>query len=479
MGQISEIEPRCIFERFEEITQIPRGSGNEKKISDYLVEFADRRGLIAYRDEHNNVTVLKPASAGMEDRQTVILQAHMDMVCVAEEDKHIDFDNTPVEAYSDGEYIRAKGTSLGADDGIGMAMILAVLDSDTVKHPMIEAVFTTDEEVGMGGAQNYDFSKLAGNKMINLDTEEENHIVVGCAGGCTCEISGKCKKEKAEGIVYEVTVSGLTGGHSGVQIGNELANANVLMGRLLGNCANVSEIALNSVDGGLRDNAICRQTKATVVVKKKTTKEFEKIVEKTADEFKKEYLYTEPNLNVKIKEKGKDKIEVISAGDFRKVTGLLQLLPNGTDRYVKPGDEVIASANVGILRVRPKSFCISTSLRGNQMSLRDSLTERVTLLAEAFDAKMFIKGSYPAWEKSENSDFARSVAKKYTDRFMKPIEIVNIHAGLECAFFSRNLKDTEIISIGPDIEGAHTTEECLSIASVVREWELLKAVLME
>lgn len=479
MGTISELEPKCVFEQFEKIISIPRTSGNEKQISDYLVEFAGKRGFIAYQDKLCNVTILKPATPGMEEKDTIILQAHMDMVGAIEEGSNFDFNKDSIEAFVEDNFIKSKGTTLGADNGIGMAIILAILESDDLAHPMIEAVFTVGEEVGLDGANGYDYSKLKGRKLINLDTEEENHIVIGCAGGCRCNISDKCKKEKVEGILYEIIVSNLTGGHSGCEIHKDRANANVLMGRILAKAIDSCELSLVSMEGGTLDNAICTHCKAVVAVKKKNTKDFEKTIDNMRDDIKREYSVSDPDMKIKIKEKGKEKVEAVSDSDFKRIIGLLLDVPNGVAKYSQEMPKmVVASSNVGIVRVKPKQFCISLSLRGNRNSYLDNLKRRVSALAFAFDSKLEIVGNYVPWEACDNNELAEKILDVYKKKFNRDIEIVNIHAGLECALFCNNIKNLEAVSIGPDIFGAHTTGEKVDIDSVKREWELVKEILV-
>ena len=475
--QLTDLNPKKVFEFFGELTRIPRGSGNERAVSDYLVEFASKRGLLAYQDEFNNVTILKPATAGMEDKETVIMQAHMDMVCVADDDVKINFAKDPIEAYVDGDYVRARGTSLGADDGIGIAMILAVLDSDEVSHPMIEAVFTTDEEVGLGGANGYDTSRLKGKRFINIDTEEENHLVIGCAGGIRCDVSSKCKNQKVEGNVYEIGINSLTGGHSGTEIYKGSANANVLMGRLLDLLMKNAEFSIGSFSGGTMGNAICTSASATVVVKKKQSKAFEKCIKSFADSMKSEYRKTDPDLNVKCKDKGKGKLEVMSTKDMTRFVALLNLLPNGVAKMSQISEMVETSSNIGIVNAKPKSFNICVSIRSNKNDSLEWMISRVEMLANAFNVQFSGRNRYPAWECDEISDFARSARQLYTKMFDKDIEIITIHAGLECALFSKKIKGLDAISIGPDMWNVHTTGEKLSISSTEREWKYLLELL--
>ena len=476
MNNISKLEPKCVFGFFDEITRIPRVSQNEKNISDYLVKFASDRGFIAYQDKLLNVTILKPATEGMEDKNTVILQAHMDMVGAKKEGKDFDFGANPIEAYEEDGFVKAKGTTLGADDGIGMAMILALLDSKDASHPMLEAVFTVNEEVGLVGAAGYDYKKLKGKRLINIDSEEENHIVTGCAGGCTTSITSKCRKEKSEGIVYEVIISGLIGGHSGLNINEGRANANVIMGRLFARVRDVCETALSEYEGGTLDNAICNLAKAELVVKKKNSDDFEKAVEEFYKDIRLEYCKTDPDLKIKVKNHGKSKKETVSAGDFDRITGILASLTNGIYKYSQNIDGcVIASSNIGIVRVKPKQFSINTFVRGNRDYLTRELVDKNRRIAEAFGAQMTDSGLMPAWEGVPDGDFAKQAENIYRKLFPgRDIGVTTIHAGVECAYFCNNIKGLEAISLGPNLTGAHTVCESLDVESTQRMWEFLK-----
>ena len=478
MGEKLEgLEPQIVFDYFEKITKIPRGSHNEKAISDWLVKFADKRGLIAYQDEYCNVTILKPATADMEDKDTVILQAHMDMVCVKDDDAETDPAKDPVDVYVDGDYVKAKGTSLGADDGIGMAFILAILASDDISHPMIEAVFTACEEEGLIGAGGYDASRLKGKRFINIDTEEDYHAIIGCAGGCRCDISSKCKNGKEEGNIYEIGISGLIGGHSGNEIDKGRANANVLMGRLFDLAIPGCEFKLGNYDGGTRDNAICSSASATVVVRKKQGKAFEKIVKSFTDSVCAEYAATDPDLKIKCKDKGKGKLEVMSTKDLLRLSTLLKLLPDGVQRYDREEDLVETSANIGVVNARPKGFSVCVSLRSNRDATLEWMISKVRSIALLTGVTLECRGRYPAWECDKPSDFVLAAAALYRKIFGADIEITKIHAGLECAIFAGKIKDIDAISIGPNMDGVHTTSERLSISSTQREWKYLTELL--
>ena len=474
--KLSDLEPKKVFSFFEELTKIPRGSGNEKAVSDFLVDFASRRGLIAYQDEKKNVTILKPATDGMEEKPTVILQAHMDMVAVKDDDSAVDPAKEALDVYVDGDFVKARGTSLGADDGIGVAFILAILDSDDISHPMIEAVFTADEEEGLGGAYGYDCSRLKGKRLINIDTEEENHIVNGCAGGVCCDLSSKCKTTKEEGTVYDIAISNLTGGHSGTEIHKGGANANVLMGRFLLAASRAAEFFLSTYEGGTKDNAICTSAKATVVVKKKNGKAFEKCIKAFGEEILALYGKTDPDFVVKCKDKGKGKLEVMSSKDFSRFVAILNQLPNGVIKMSQSYDMVETSANIGVVSAKPKSYSITVSLRSNRDMSLEWMIAKAEMLAKAYDVSFAQRGMYPAWE-SSGDDFARSAKQLYERMFSRNIDIVTIHAGLECALFSKKIKDLEVISIGPDLSDVHTTSESLSISSTQREWQFIKELI--
>ncbi len=471
--KLSGLEPKKVFEFFEELTKIPRGSKNEKAVSDYLVNFASSRGLIAYQDELYNVTILKPAADGMEEKPTIILQAHMDMVCVKDDESSVDPAKDPLDIYVDGDYVRARGTSLGADDGIGVAYILAILDSNDISHPMIEAIFTTDEEEGLAGASGYDTSRIKGRRFINIDTEEENHIVTGCAGGVHCDLSSKCKTTKAEGTVYDIAITNLTGGHSGNEIHKGGANANVLMARFFMMALESCEFSLGTYEGGTKDNAICKSAKASVLVKKKNGKAFEKCIKTFGEEILAGYGKTDPDFSVKCKDKGKGKMEVMGTKDFLRFVAVLNQLPNGVIKMSQINDGMVeTSANIGIVTAKPKGYTIALSLRSNRNQSLDCERSKVMMLAKAYDIQCSERSRYPAWE-SQSDYFAKSAKALYERMFDKKIEIISIHAGLECALFSKKMKDIEAISIGPDLDGVHTTSERLSVSSTARVWKYL------
>lgn len=478
MGALSSLEPKEVFDFFEEICAIPRPSRNEKQISDYLVAFANQRNLEVYQDEVWNVIIKKPATAGYENKDTIIMQAHTDMVCVFDDTAEADPALKGVVPLVDKDNITAKGTTLGADDGIGMAYILAVLDSNDFPHPAIEAVFTSSEEVGLDGAKALDVSKLSGRKMINIDTEEENHLVIGCAGGCRSDMTLKYKPVKSKGRLLSLKIGGLVGGHSGVEIDKGSANANVLMGRVLYELASKHNIELVSVRGGDKDNAISTSCEAKILAKKKEVGEIEASVMNICKHLKAEFFGTDPDMYMELTNEGKSKCKVLKKADFAKFLSLVNLIPYGVIKMsqVTPG-LVETSINHGILDVSDGVISITNSIRSNITSGKEWKKNKHQIIAETFGAELVFRGEYPSWESNGITDFVKLAAAKYDEVMHKPIEIITIHAGLECALFCEKIPGLEAISIGPEMSGVHTVNEALNIESVQNEWKVIKAIL--
>lgn len=478
--KMTHIEPKIVFKHFDEICKIKRPSYDEGAISEYLVQFAVNHDLEYHHDEANNVIIYKGATQGRETDEKIILQSHIDMVCVAD-GKSVDeaFENG-VEAYVDGDHIRAKGTTLGADDGIGIAMTLAILASEDISHPGIEAVFTTSEEVGLDGAKALDESRLSAKKMINIDTEEEDNLVIGCAGGCRSDISFTYKPVKEKGLELKLVMSGLTGGHSGVEIHKGSANANVLMGRLLYLISKSIPYGLKSIHGGEKENAICDSCEAIIIIKKKYLDDVLNIVSEYREEVKISYFVTDPYLDVMAIPGEKVKEKCVETSDRDRIINIIVAAPHGVMKMRQSDPRFVEkSLNLGVLSVDDGKVSISHCLRSNSDANKKWLQERLSIIANAFGAEIDFNGDYPAWESVDVSDFAKSVAGKYEKLFGKPINIHTEHAGLECALFSKKIPGIDAISIGPNITGAHTVSEALSISSVQREWELIKEILKD
>ena len=471
------------FRYFEEISSVPRGSGYNEKISRYLVDFAERHNLEVYQDKALNVIIRKPASAGFENAPGVILQGHMDMVCEKDAKVEHDFLTQGLELAFDDEAVFARGTTLGGDDGIAIAYGLAILASDTICHPALELVVTTDEETGMFGAKALDMSRLQGKYYINLDSEEEGTLLVGCAGGMRIQLSLELERETSSGIVETLELTGLKGGHSGCEIDKNRTNAVLLMGRMLQELRGKAAFRLCSLSGGNKDNAIPREAKAVVMIAQKDREVWEKAAADCLAQYKAELAATEPELQGSCKareEDGTEEIRVLTDTTLDKVLTVLLLAPNGVQRM--SGDIpglVESSLNMGIFRLEEDSaeMTANYSLRSSVPSYRDFMAEQLRMLAHIVHAAYWEGDSYPAWVYRRDSRLRGLMAETYLEMTGQNMKIEVIHAGLECGIVSDARPDIEIVSIGPDILDIHTPQERLVISSAVRTYEYLLRVL--
>lgn len=480
MGEIAGLEPKCVFEYFEKITKIPRPSKKEQAISDFLVAFAKEHNLWFERDKALNVIIKKDATQGYETAEPVILQGHMDMVCVADEGTDIDFLKDGIDAYVDGDFIKARGTSLGADNGIAIAMILAILADDSIVHPPIEALFTSDEEEGMGGACAFDVSKLSGKRLINIDTEEEENMVVGCAGGCRDTVFLPLKSRKAKGIIYEIKIGNLHGGHSGTDIDKNYANANILMGRVLKDLAAVCDFQLVKVMGGTKDNAICPSAVAQILVLPSQKDVLIKRMPVISEEICAEYCVTEPNMKFTLTNMGEASKRVLTKESFDKYVLLVNLIPNGVVRMSQtvPG-MVETSLNLGIVTFENKEIRLAYALRSSVLSERMELSSKLSLLAKSVGATVMTYGDYPAWQVKNESKLRDAMSSVYRKQFGRDYNVMTIHAGLECGVLYEKIDNLDAVSIGPDMLDVHSTSERLSVESVGRMWIYIQNVLKE
>lgn len=478
MGEIGNLEPKEVFEYFEQIVSIPRPSFHEDKIRDFLVDFAKSHNLEYYADDKFNVVIKKNATNGYEDADGIILQGHTDMVCVNEEEKVIDYLSEGIKAYVEDGYIKAEGTSLGADNGIAVSMMLGILASDDIPHPYLECVFTSCEEVGLEGAYNLDVDLLKSRKMINLDSEEEENLIVGCAGGVRCFAQLPVKRKIADGIEYEIVVSGLSGGHSGVDIIKEGANANYLMGRILREINKALKFALFNFQGGLRDNVICDRAFAKIIVQKSSAVLLESIMPQIAEEISKEYEITDPGLTVTLTNVGEKREQAISAEDLSKTLLLINLIPNGiVNMCSKLENMVETSLNLGMLELLEDSFMMTYLVRSSVESRLKDVTERIETICDYVGAKVSYSGKYPGWEVKQDSELRDDMVRIYKEVFGREVFVESIHAGLECGVFVKRIPNLDAVSIGPDMMDVHSVNERLSIDSVGRMWDYLKKVL--
>lgn len=462
-----------VFYYFEQICGIPHASYHEKAISDYLVEFAKEHNLEYYQDELFNVIIIKEASEGYESIDPIIIQGHMDMV--AEHDSEIDIDmlSDPLDIYIDGDYIKAKGTTLGGDDGIAVAMALAILDDDKLAHPRIEFVCTVSEEVGMDGAREIDVSMLKGKKLLNIDSEEEGIFTCGCAGGAVVSIELLVnKQEPVDATPIEIDVTGCTGGHSGTSIIYGRANANRMLLRLLTAASAAGDITIAELAGGNKDNVITREASATIYAIDNEEAVIAAI-ECEARNLMSEYYKTDPDMDIMISHPQVSP-KCISTIDTLKVIGLMNSLPNGiiAMNQILP-DQVETSLNLGVIKLSNNAFKLSYCVRSNTDSSFDFLVCRMKSAALVAGARTTIVGRYYAWPYKKNSVFRDELVKLYKDMYDKEPKIETIHAGVECSLFVKKIDDIDCISIGPDILDIHSSREALSISSTKRVYEFV------
>ena len=475
---LPELESKKVFAYFEKLAEIPHGSRNTKQISDYLVSFAKEHELEYYQDEANNIVIIKEASAGYENADPIIMQGHMDMVCEKEKGVEIDFEKDGLDLYVDGDFLKARGTTLGGDDGIAVAYILAIMDSPEIAHPRLEAVITVDEEIGMLGAEVIDLSMLKGHKMLNIDSDVEGHFLTSCAGGMTVDTVIPVTWQTQQGYSVGLTVTGLEGGHSGSEIDKEHANANILMGRVLKYLFDRMEMAIVSFAGGLKDNAIPRESEAEIVIPEEKKTEFLDYVSELENIFKKEYAVSDPAVCIEVKENGAGEYDVLSYSSMTKVIFYLRNVPNGVQHMsmVMPG-LVETSLNTGIMKLTKDALELTASVRSSVSTRKEELKDKLEYLAEFLGGEISVSGDYPAWEYRKDSPLRDKMIAVYECMYhTKPLVTV-IHAGLECGLFYEKMEDLDCISIGPNMEKIHTSEERLELASVKRVWNYLTEVL--
>lgn len=480
MERLKQSEAKEVFRFFGEICEIPHGSGNVGAISDYLAAFARERKLEYVQDEVKNVIIIKEATAGYEDQEPMILQGHMDMVAVKKPDCPKDLRTQGLDVAVDGDWLYARGTSLGGDDGIAVAYMLAILDSETIAHPRIEAVFTVDEETGMNGARAIDLGVCRGKRLLNLDSEDEGIFLTSCAGGARLHGYLPTEYEQMKGVMYQVSLEGLLGGHSGGEIHKERGNSNCLAGRLFYDCRKAADGRVAFMEGGLADNAIPCCTKVSFVVREEEAGSFEQAVEAFSFRVKKELAVKDPGFAVAIEGKKEGTFDVASRESSRKIAHLLYLLPNGVQAMSAdiPG-LVQTSLNLGIMKLSRDGLHLDFSVRSSVGSEKEMLLDKLTALFDLLGGSHEISGDYPAWEYRADSKLREKMVALYQRMYRKMPEVEAIHAGLECGILSGKIAGLDCVSIGPDMKDIHTAEEKLSISSAERVWKYVCAVLSE
>jgi len=457
-----------VFRFFEEFSKIPHGSGHTEKIADYLVDFATERGLEWIRDDANNVIIKKGATAGLEARPTVIIQGHTDMVAEKSLDCPLDMLSDGLMLYRDGDFLRARGTTLGGDDGIAVAYALALLDSRDISHPNIEAVFTSDEEIGLIGATKLDTSALNGRTMINIDSDAEGIFTVGCAGGARIDITLPMKLSGTGADAFEICVDGLKGGHSGIEIDKGRHNAVKILADVLSKCPNATVYGLV---GGNADNAIPRQAKCIVCC------DIDILNTATANAIEK-HSALEPDLKINVTRCKTEKVYDLESS--KKLISLICSEPSGVISMSSDIEGLVeTSLNLGIARSTDENATLSFSVRSSKGIEKEKLLTRVRKIAEEHGANHTTHGEYPAWEYKKESRLRDVMCAVFKREYGKDADVITIHAGLECGIFSDKIAGLDCVSIGPDNFDIHTTEERLSISSSARVWDFLKKVLKE
>lgn len=461
MRVLENLKPEKVFEYFEDLCAIPHGSGNTKKISDYCVNFAKEHGLEYVQDSLNNVIIRKDASTGYENSPTVILQGHLDMVCEKTDTSDIDFLKDGLSLRLDGDFVSADGTTLGGDDGIAVAMALSVLDSGDLSHPPLEVLFTTDEETGMYGADGLDASLLKGKLLLNIDSEDEGVLTVGCAGGARAEIKKSLNFETPE-KTKKIVISGLVGGHSGVEIHKNRHNANKLMAEFLNRIPNVK---LAGISGGAKDNVIPNRCECSVFADCDLTE--------IIDTFKKDkYNSADPNLQITVT--NGEELPVISEEESKKIIDLICALPNGVQKMSEQIKGLVqTSLNLGVLKIENDALYCTFSVRSSVNSEKFELLNTLKNIADSFGADFSDHGHYPAWEYRENSHLRDIMVKIFEELYGRKPTVDVIHAGLECGIFCDKIDGLDAVSFGPDLFDIHTVNERLSVSSVQRTYEYL------
>ena len=476
--KITGYKPEKLFHFFEDISAIPRGSANEKAISDYLVAFAEERNLWYHRDALFNVIIKKPASAGAKEKPAVMLQGHTDMVCEKLAGVAHDFTTDPLDLIIKDGVLSANGTTLGGDNGAAVACMLAILDDDTLTHPALECVFTTQEEIGLNGAEALDKSLLSARTMINLDSEDEGVATVSCAGGLRFALTRPITRSKKAGMLLHLEATGLLGGHSGTDINKEHQKANLLMARMINHLFHNTDALLVDFNGGTKDNAIPRETSATLFYSDEVAaKNAENLALALSADFSSEICPYEPAFQFLVSTEN-GTADVISAEDGKAFITAMCLAPNGVQfRNMNLDGFTVTSLNLGIAATDETSASLVFAPRSSVATLMSALKEKLCLLAETFGFEVSMHGEYPGWSFAEVSPIRDVFVQSYKELFHDDLKIEAIHAGLECGLFSDAIPGLDAIAVGPTIRGCHTPDEHLPLDSFERFYELLTDVL--
>ncbi len=472
---VRDLEPKVVWNHFSDLNAVPRPSKKEERIIQFMQDFGAQLGLKTYTDAAGNVIIKKAATPGMQDRQTVIIQSHLDMVHQKNAETDFDFDTQGIEMYVDGDWVRANGTTLGADNGMGVAAIMAVLSSNDFAHPAIEALFTIDEETGMTGAMELEQGILKGTILLNLDTEDDDEFSIGCAGGIDTNTTYKFQHVPLanESKTYKITVNGLNGGHSGVQINEELGNANKIMNRLMYGCED-HNLQIIEINGGSLRNAIPRESFATVAASPAYLEEFERRVQTIKDEF----LIQDPNLNIHI-EATTQANQAMSLADTKKITSAIYACHNGVFKYSRAIEGLVeTSSSLARIIVKDGEFITQSLQRSSLESGKYDVANTIAAPFRLMGCDVIQKGDYPGWAPNPTSAILDVLVAKYKELFNnEEPKVMAIHAGLECGLLGERYPGLDMISFGPTIKGAHSPDERCSIKSTAKFWLFLKEIL--
>ena len=478
MKVLQNMEPAGVFRFFEEICSIPHVSFNEKQLSDYCVNFAKERNLYYEQDELGNVIIIGEATEGYEDVAPIIIQGHLDMVGDKTPDCDLDLDKDGLRLAIDGDWLYAEGTTLGGDDGIAVAYGLALLDDTSIPRPRLEVVLTVSEEVGLIGASAIDLSCCKAKRLLNIDSEEEGIFTVGCAGGLRVQCDIPVARVPESGLCLDFKFQGILGGHSGIEINAGLANANALTGRFFMALKKVCDFEVVTLTGGVKENVIPKDAAFSLLVKPEDLAVVEKELDDFNAEIKAEYAAADPNAKLVMANAGMTDAYALDNASMDKLITALNLMPNGVQAMCidLPG-LVETSLNMGVVRLSEDNLQIGVSVRSSVASAKAYITNKVTQLTEFLGGTASTSGEYPAWPLARESKFRDQCVAAYKELYGKDPEIVTIHAGLECGILSEKIPGLDCISIGPNMQDIHTVKERISISSISRTWDFIKAVL--
>ena len=481
-NELRKLEPICLWNKFADLNAVPRPSKKEERIIEFIKAFGNSLGLETFEDQIRNVIIRKPATPGMENRKSIVLQSHLDMVHQKNNDTVFDFDVQGIEMFVDNDWIKAKGTTLGADNGIGVATIMAILESDSIPHPAIEALFTIDEETGMTGALNLKAGILKGSILLNLDTEQDDEIDIGCAGGIDVTAVGNYQMEElpADYSAWRISVKGLNGGHSGMDIHKGLGNANKIMNRLLYKGFELFGLAVSEINGGSLRNAIPRESESIIILPKNKINDFNTAFEQLIKDIKFELKTTEPTLQIGLQEAPLPNLIMNSVSQIQLINAIYSVA-NGVYRMSADIDNLVeTSNNLARVIVKDGKIFIACLTRSSIESSKMDLAQALEANFKMANLQVSFSGSYPGWTPNVSSPILKVLTSVYEQLHQKKPKVVACHAGLECGILGKNYPNMDMISFGPTILGAHSPDERVSISSVQKYWrfvlEILKAI---